>query len=150
MFQPQEEANISLTEDINRAKDHFEGLNSAAEYQKHRNIRSHYGRNFFTNYWKIQENIPRELVQYMRGDKLVDILPALKREAFSLILRNTASLPSNAARLPASIKFPCRSRLGRAFSIFDISGSSVLATVSESTRDAILIGSDLLTEFREL
>jgi integrase/recombinase XerD len=51
-------------------KDHFEGVNNSAEYEKYRNIRSHYGRNFFTNYWKIQEDIPRELVQYMRGDKL--------------------------------------------------------------------------------
>ncbi|MDB2269508.1 site-specific integrase [Halorubrum ezzemoulense] len=49
-------------------KEHFEGINS--EYQDHRAIRSHYGRNFFTNFWKIQENVPRELVQYMRGDKI--------------------------------------------------------------------------------
>lgn len=51
-------------------KDHFEAINSAPEYEDYRSIRSHYGRNFFTNYWKIQEDIPRELVQYMRGDKL--------------------------------------------------------------------------------
>ena len=49
-------------------KEYFGGLNS--EYCRYRDIRSHYGRNFFTNFWKIQENIPRELVQYMRGDKL--------------------------------------------------------------------------------
>ncbi|MFC7188111.1 hypothetical protein [Halorubrum yunnanense] len=51
-------------------KDHFEAINRAPEFEDYRSIRSHYGRNFFTNYWKIQQDIPRELVQYMRGDKL--------------------------------------------------------------------------------
>jgi len=49
-------------------KEYFEDINS--KYEDYRDIRSHYGRNFFTNFWKIKENIPRELVQYMRGDKL--------------------------------------------------------------------------------
>jgi len=51
-------------------KDHFDEYNEAEE---HRNITTHYGRHYFTRYWKIQEEIPRELVQYMRGDELGDV-----------------------------------------------------------------------------
>lgn len=42
------------------------------EDDRYRDITSHYGRYFFTNYWKVKEDVPRELVQYMRGDKLGD------------------------------------------------------------------------------
>ena len=42
------------------------------ENDRYRDITSHYGRYFFTNYWKVKEDAPRELVQYMRGDKLGD------------------------------------------------------------------------------
>ncbi|WP_254832839.1 tyrosine-type recombinase/integrase [Haloglomus salinum] len=42
------------------------------EDDRYRDITSHYGRYFFTNYWKVKEDAPRELVQYMRGDKLGD------------------------------------------------------------------------------
>mgnify|MGYP000294843267 CR=1 FL=1 len=42
------------------------------QMEGHRTITTHYGRHYFTRYWKIQEDIPRELVQYMRGDKLGD------------------------------------------------------------------------------
>lgn len=38
--------------------------------EQHLDITSHYGRYYFTNYWKVKQDIPRELVQYMRGDKL--------------------------------------------------------------------------------
>ncbi|WP_435345066.1 tyrosine-type recombinase/integrase [Haloarchaeobius sp. HRN-SO-5] len=48
-------------------KDHFSEYNDLDGYRK---ITSHYGRHYFTSYWKLKENIPRELVQYMRGDKL--------------------------------------------------------------------------------
>lgn len=43
-----------------------------AETEEYRDVTSHFGRHWFTTYWKIQENVPRELVQYMRGDKLGD------------------------------------------------------------------------------
>lgn len=48
-------------------KSHFAAYNGQEEY---RDITSHYGRHYFSTYWKIHEDIPRELVQYMRGDKL--------------------------------------------------------------------------------
>jgi integrase/recombinase XerD len=51
-------------------KDHFHEYNQMEGY---RDITSHYGRHYFTRYWKIKEDIPRELVQYMRGDKLGDV-----------------------------------------------------------------------------
>jgi integrase/recombinase XerD len=35
----------------------------------HRSIRSHYGRHWFTSYWTVKQDINRELVKYMRGDK---------------------------------------------------------------------------------
>jgi integrase/recombinase XerD len=35
-----------------------------------RAITSHYGRHRFTTYWRIAQELPRELVQYMRGDVL--------------------------------------------------------------------------------
>lgn len=40
------------------------------ELEQYRDITSHYGRYYFTNHWRVQEDLPRELVQYMRGDKL--------------------------------------------------------------------------------
>ena len=51
-------------------KEHFHEYNEKEEY---RDITSHYGRHYFTRYWKIQEGVPRELVQYMRGDKIGDV-----------------------------------------------------------------------------
>ena len=50
-------------------KEHFQEYNQMDGY---RTITTHYGRHYFTRYWKIQKDIPRELVQYMRGDKLGD------------------------------------------------------------------------------
>lgn len=50
-------------------KDHFKEINQAEDY---RDVTTHYGRHYFTRYWKIREEISRELVQYMRGDKLGD------------------------------------------------------------------------------
>jgi integrase/recombinase XerD len=50
-------------------KQHFQEYN---EIDGRRDITTHYGRHYFTRYWKIQEDVPRELVQYMRGDKLGD------------------------------------------------------------------------------
>jgi len=48
-------------------KEHFAEFNDQEGY---RNITSHYGRHYFTSYWKLERDIPRELIQYMRGDKL--------------------------------------------------------------------------------
>ncbi len=48
-------------------KEHFFEYNTSDQY---RTITSHYGRHYFSRYWRVQENIPRELVQYMRGDKI--------------------------------------------------------------------------------
>jgi len=59
---------MDRTDCVNRIwKDHFAAYNDNEEY---RDITSHYGRHYFTTYWKIREDVQRELVQYMRGDKL--------------------------------------------------------------------------------
>lgn len=39
-----------------------------AETERHRAVTSHFGRHFFTTYWEVHRTLPRELVQYMRGD----------------------------------------------------------------------------------
>lgn len=38
------------------------------ETEQYRAIKSHYGRHWFTNYWKVKENLNREKIKYMRGD----------------------------------------------------------------------------------
>jgi len=48
-------------------KEHFQECNQMDGY---RIITTHYGRHYFTRYWKIQKDIPRELVQYMWGEEL--------------------------------------------------------------------------------
>lgn len=48
-----------------------EQLRPQFEYKDyHRELTSHFGRHWFTTYWKIDRDIPRENVQYMRGDKI--------------------------------------------------------------------------------
>lgn len=37
--------------------------------ERHRPIRSHFGRHWFTTYWRIEEELDRNHVKYMRGDK---------------------------------------------------------------------------------
>lgn len=39
-----------------------------AESENHEAITSHYGRHWFTTYWRIQKDINREKIKYMRGD----------------------------------------------------------------------------------
>ena len=39
-----------------------------AETEEHRAITSHYGRHRFTTYWRVQQDLNRELIKYMRGD----------------------------------------------------------------------------------
>lgn len=41
-----------------------------AESDSHRAVTSHFGRHYFTSYWRKERDLSRELVQYMRGDRL--------------------------------------------------------------------------------
>lgn len=38
------------------------------ETEEYRAITSHFGRHFFTTYWRVHEDLNRELIKYMRGD----------------------------------------------------------------------------------
>lgn len=38
------------------------------EIQQHRAVTSHYGRHRFTTFWRVEEDVNRELTKYMRGD----------------------------------------------------------------------------------
>jgi integrase/recombinase XerD len=39
-----------------------------AETADHRAVTSHFGRHYFTTYWRVDQDVNRELVKYMRGD----------------------------------------------------------------------------------
>ena len=39
------------------------------ETKHHRAVGSHFGRHFFTTYWRIEQEIDRQLLRYMRGDR---------------------------------------------------------------------------------
>ena len=39
-----------------------------AETDDHRAVTSHFGRHRFTTYWRVGQDLNRELVKYMRGD----------------------------------------------------------------------------------
>lgn len=39
-----------------------------AETEQHRAVTSHYGRHYFTTYWRVEQDVNRELIKYMRGD----------------------------------------------------------------------------------
>ncbi|MFC6938921.1 tyrosine-type recombinase/integrase [Salinirubellus sp. GCM10025818] len=39
------------------------------ETPQHRAVTSHFGRHYFTTWWRVKQNLNRELVKYMRGDK---------------------------------------------------------------------------------
>lgn len=39
-----------------------------AETSHHRAVTSHYGRHRFTTYWRVEQDMNRELIKYMRGD----------------------------------------------------------------------------------
>lgn len=39
-----------------------------AETEDHRAITSHFGRHYFTTYWRVKEDLNQELVKYLRGD----------------------------------------------------------------------------------
>ena len=38
------------------------------ETEQNRAVTSHYGRHYFTTYWRVQQDLNRELIKYMRGD----------------------------------------------------------------------------------
>lgn len=40
-----------------------------AESEQHRAVTSHFGRHFFTTWFRVRKDAPEELVKYMRGDK---------------------------------------------------------------------------------
>jgi integrase/recombinase XerD len=40
-----------------------------AETDEHRAVLSHYGRHRFTTYWRVQQDLARPLVKYLRGDR---------------------------------------------------------------------------------
>lgn len=57
------------TEDVRRLwADHFQ--DDYPETETHRAITSHFGRHRFTTHWLVNQNWNRELVQYMRGDRI--------------------------------------------------------------------------------
>lgn len=57
------------TQAVNRAwKETFHP--EYAESSAYRAVTSHFGRHYFTSYWRKEHDLPRELVQYMRGDQL--------------------------------------------------------------------------------
>ncbi|WP_246308107.1 tyrosine-type recombinase/integrase [Halorarum salinum] len=39
-----------------------------AETEQHRAVTSHFGRHRFTTYWRVEQDLNRELIKYMRGD----------------------------------------------------------------------------------
>ncbi|MFC6837226.1 tyrosine-type recombinase/integrase [Halomarina ordinaria] len=39
-----------------------------AETEEHRGVTSHFGRHRFTTYWRVERDLNRELIKYMRGD----------------------------------------------------------------------------------
>ncbi|MEF8906969.1 MAG: site-specific integrase [Haloarculaceae archaeon] len=39
------------------------------ETDEHRAVTSHFGRHWFTTYWRVEANMNRELVKYLRGDR---------------------------------------------------------------------------------
>ena len=40
-----------------------------AETDEHRPVTSHFGRHRFTTYWRVEQDVNRQLVKYMRGDR---------------------------------------------------------------------------------
>lgn len=39
-----------------------------AETEEHRGVTSHFGRHWFTTFWRVKQDVNRELIKYMRGD----------------------------------------------------------------------------------
>lgn len=49
-------------------KEGFEDINEDEKYERYRKITSHYGRHFFSSYWRNDLDTNSEYVKYMRGD----------------------------------------------------------------------------------
>ncbi|WP_136603259.1 tyrosine-type recombinase/integrase [Salinigranum halophilum] len=62
------------SKDINRAWQ--EAFSDYGETEKHKPITSHYGRHRFTTYWRVERDLNRDLVKYMRGDKMNNAVAA--------------------------------------------------------------------------
>jgi len=43
------------------------------ETDEYRAVTSHFGRHRFTTYWRVEQDLNRELIKYMRGDRVVSI-----------------------------------------------------------------------------
>lgn len=56
-----------------------------AETEQHRPVTSHFGRHRFSTWWRVEQDLNRELVKYMRGDKPGSI-SATSREAIDAYL----------------------------------------------------------------
>ena len=39
------------------------------ETKDHRPVTSHFGRHWFTTYWRVEADLNRELIKYLRGDR---------------------------------------------------------------------------------
>lgn len=60
---------LSSIDDVNDLwKDAFRPMYDETEH--HRAVGSHFGRHFFTTYWRIDQGIDRQLLRYMRGDRV--------------------------------------------------------------------------------
>jgi integrase len=62
-----------------------------AETERHRGIKSHYGRHFFTSFWSHGEEINRELIKYMRGDSTSDSRDAGPSDAIDTYIHTSYS-----------------------------------------------------------
>lgn len=47
-----------------------------AEDEMHRPVTSHYGRHYFCTYWRVEQDVNRERIKYMRGDALENSVDA--------------------------------------------------------------------------
>ncbi|WP_226021893.1 hypothetical protein [Halomicrobium salinisoli] len=56
-----------------------------AETDEYRPVTSHFGRHWFSTWWRVEQDLNRELVKYMRGDKPVSA-SAKTREAIDAYL----------------------------------------------------------------
>lgn len=47
---------------------HFQNRHGYEENDRYRGVSPHYGRHFFSTWWRVEKDAPRPLVKYMRGD----------------------------------------------------------------------------------
>jgi integrase/recombinase XerD len=56
--------------------------------ENHRGISSHYGRHFFTTFWRVEQDLNRDLIKYMRGDTTDPSVP-FGRETIDTYIHTT-------------------------------------------------------------